>query len=556
MAKVIYNEGRVVGLSSYEEYVRQLKSVDPNFDVCTEREWLASSLASGSSMILRVPSNSGTKVGTTMYMYQVSLPDNTHISTANNITGSYFYGDCEFDGRGWATVVKDYGSLISNTNTNSPQNSATTINTTTVPVGNIESELKIPDTKDMSTIQYTTQHRRLMNYVKVVDGIVIQPGTWSTSGKSSSPYKDFAPDLTKVPVIRLTFMEQITTEFYMLLTGFTNRSVIRGITKFDFGAVDTENSQDGDFLGPECYPWTSKIQFISAPAVDYLMRTSMKSGSRNLKIETYKDNPLIKITSNDLMNMYTYSRRSSISTGTNKNNFGDTITTWTGGNDASEWYNDTRDTNIVVESSDNNISTSGVENVVIYTPKNKYDNTTSVGITVQNRYESDDKNTIKNGIHGGWYDIRIDPYQMIKDFIDEVYARFKYIDRRFDEIEAEIKKEIDHRKDADSYVLKQVYGDNSLVTLLNQLLKLIYDETGLQLDVSYEKVNPEDYEGSDGVLYRPIIRWKDNNVPDTNKGKIPRAKLNVYSGEANPPSSAGSWIKSRSADSENDLYAK
>lgn len=51
MPKTIYNMGRVSGLSSYEIYVKQHDSVAPNEDPATEREWLASMMGMGSSMI-------------------------------------------------------------------------------------------------------------------------------------------------------------------------------------------------------------------------------------------------------------------------------------------------------------------------------------------------------------------------------------------------------------------------------------------------------------------------------------------------------------------------
>ena len=81
MPKEIFNEGRVAGISSYSEYVRQLKSVDPTFDVCTEREWLSASLGTGSSMVLKIPKGAGTAVGDNMYMYQVEAPCMPHTST-------------------------------------------------------------------------------------------------------------------------------------------------------------------------------------------------------------------------------------------------------------------------------------------------------------------------------------------------------------------------------------------------------------------------------------------------------------------------------------------
>ena len=566
MTKLILNEGRVVGESAYEEYARQLKSVDPTFDVCTEREWLSASLAMGSSMVLKVPKGAGQPVGSNMYMYQVELPDNCHIGTGNNITGSYFYGQCEFDERGWATLVTDYGSLISNTEESNPADEALQVTEETVPVGNIAEELALPQDPDLSTIQYTEQQIRLNEYVKVVDGIVIQPGHWYKSNVDA-PYKDFEPDLSKDPVIRLTFMEQIANDFYILLTGFTNRSILRGSSKFDFGATETENKQDGDFLGCEAFPWTSKIQFVSSPAIDYLYKSSMKSGSRNVKIETYNDKPLIKVTSNNLLDTTIYSRRSNTELGNSVDNFGDPITTWEGTDDPSYWYGDNRDANVVSECNDPSRTVSGQETVITHDLNNKYDNSTALGFDVDNHYESDDRNVIKNGDHGGWYDIRIDPYQLIKDFIDEAFARFNYIDKRFDEIEREILNEITHRKDGDKYVMDQIYsgdgGIDKLVELLNQLLNIVYNPNGdLGLKVTWEDVEvDDDYDETiTGTLKKPTLSWNTDKegkpiLPDEDDGTIPRATLNIYSGNSSG-ASASNWIRSRSDNSENDLYAK
>ena len=561
MSKTIYNEGRVLGQSAYEEYVRQLKSVDPTFDVCTEREWLAASLGMGSSMVLRVPKGAGQLVGSDMYMYQVEVPVGSHIGAGSSVLASYFYGECEFDDRGWATVVTDYGSLISNTEQSSPQDEATSVTVESVPVGNIEGELSLPTTPDMSTIEYTTQHKRLNEYVKIVDGLVIQPGYWKKANVNS-PYKDFTPDLSKSPVVRLTFMEPITNDFYVLLTGFTNRSILRGTSKFDFGATETENKQDGDFLGCEAYPWACKIQFVSSPAVDYLFKSSIRSGSRNVKVETYQDNPLIKITSNNLLDTSVYSRQANTTTSTSgQDSFGNPITVWEGTNDPKYWYGETRDKNVVSECKDPSRTVSGQETVVTHNLKNKYSSSVDLGLRVENHYQSDDRDVIKNGDHGGWYDIEIDPYQLIKDFIDEVFARFQYLDKRFDEVEQEIKQEITHRVNGDKYVMDQVFrGDGSvqqLVDLLNQLLSLVYDPAGdLGLKITWEDVEIDDNydESVTGTIRRPVVSW-DGKTPNEQDGAIPRAKLNIYSGDTSG-TSATSFLRSRTDNSEDDLYAK
>ena len=45
MPRQIWNEGRVVGYSAYEVYVKHALSVDPDHEPATEKEWLASMMA-------------------------------------------------------------------------------------------------------------------------------------------------------------------------------------------------------------------------------------------------------------------------------------------------------------------------------------------------------------------------------------------------------------------------------------------------------------------------------------------------------------------------------
>ena len=52
--RTIYNEGRVQGLSNYELFIRNLLADNPDASIPTEKEWLAASIARGSSMILKV----------------------------------------------------------------------------------------------------------------------------------------------------------------------------------------------------------------------------------------------------------------------------------------------------------------------------------------------------------------------------------------------------------------------------------------------------------------------------------------------------------------------
>ena len=562
MSKIVYNEGRVVGMSAYEEYVRQLKSVNPTFDVCTEREFLSASLAMGTSMVLKIPEGAGTQVGHSgITVYQVEFPDNCHLAAGNPVTGSFFYGKCSTDDRGWATVVEDYGSLLSNSEDSSPQQDCSSVTFETAPLGDVEGELSVPDTSDVSSMSFTDQQKQLNEYVKIVDGIVIQPGTWTRSSLDA-PYKDFSPDLSKRPVLRITLMEQVSCDFFIQITGLTNRSILQGVSKFDFGATNTENKQDGDFLGCECYPWAAKVQFASSPAADYMLKSMLRRGSRNVKVETYNDKPLIKVTSNNLLSTYVYSRRSNSQLGSSQDNFGDPITTWEGTNEASHWYGEDRDVNVPSKCSDEQFGESGGETITTYNLTNKYDNSTPLGFRVQNRYESDDRNLIKNGDHGGWYSVEIDPYQLIKDFIDEVMSRFKYVDKRLEEIESEILNEINHRHNGDKYVLDKVYGNSGgsisqLVNLLNQFLDLVYDpdkELGIEVTWNDEDLGDDYDEEFTGTVRVPTMSWQDGS-PSSSDGKIPRAKLNIYSGNSSG-ASATSFMRSRSDNSEDDLYAR
>ena len=64
----IYNEGRVTGLSSWELYVRQLLTSNPDAVPLSEREWLASTVSDNNSMILKI------EAGTTAGYHDYVLP--------------------------------------------------------------------------------------------------------------------------------------------------------------------------------------------------------------------------------------------------------------------------------------------------------------------------------------------------------------------------------------------------------------------------------------------------------------------------------------------------
>ena len=72
----IYNEGRIQGLSSYEIYAKLHQSVDPNNPPASEREWLASSLAMGASMLLKIEADTNHEDNEN-WTKDIQFPDNT-----------------------------------------------------------------------------------------------------------------------------------------------------------------------------------------------------------------------------------------------------------------------------------------------------------------------------------------------------------------------------------------------------------------------------------------------------------------------------------------------
>ena len=266
MAKEIWNEGRVVGYSAYEVYVKQHMSEDPTTPPATEREWLASSLAMGSSMIFRVPDIS--QAADANKWIGRYLPRNSKLAAANTIVAQFFDGEAEFDEDGWAIKVTDYSPLLSNTADLSP--SGYTGPTSGGVSAKPDSEFTWSETK----------LAQLKEYMRICDGLIIQPGTW-VDNPNKPPEKDFQADLSKYPRIRLHIRGPISHGPLILLTGFTIRSVLSGTVGQDT-AVNTDSPQDGDFLGPAVFPWAAKIVFC----VPNSYISQIASGTYKRSIET------------------------------------------------------------------------------------------------------------------------------------------------------------------------------------------------------------------------------------------------------------------------------
>lgn len=290
MPRKIFNEGRIQGLSSYEIYTKLHQSVDSNNPPASEREWLASSLAMGASMLLKIEADTNHEDNEN-WTKDIQFPDNTLLCAANTIMASFFTGEGEYGVQqsatmhpNWANRVSDYGSLISNTDALHPDGEVG-------PTGNVPTQA--------SAIQNWPQAQKdkLANYMKIVDGIIIQPGTWAES-RNNPPARDLAADLGSYPRIRLLFKGPITTDFEVLLTGFSIRAVVVGETGLagSTGTTGFGRPENGDYLGPGQFPWANKVIF-SVPS-SYIAYFASGAYTRKLpasagEYQTVKDTAVI-----------------------------------------------------------------------------------------------------------------------------------------------------------------------------------------------------------------------------------------------------------------------
>lgn len=258
--KQIYNEGRVVGYSAYELYVKNAiaSGIDPTSgDIATEREWLGSMLAMGSSMIVKVPSFEGKFI-------DIPLPNNTRLCAANTIVASFFDGEAVFGDGNWATKLMRYNPMIAN-------------NSVTYPSGEVEAT-DIPHVSMQSGEERRTVLKQFQDYLKIDKGVILQGGEWTESEDYTSQGVEPHYDLTRVqvdieqgkpspiPVLRLYTHHEgssITHNPMILLTGFTDRNVLRGTSVLSGGTADpsTNDNASGGFLGPEIFPWCTPIVF-------------------------------------------------------------------------------------------------------------------------------------------------------------------------------------------------------------------------------------------------------------------------------------------------------
>lgn len=278
MPRQIWNEGRVQGYSAYEVYLKQALSENPDLQPATEREWLASSIACGSSMVVKIPKTNNDKG----YL-DISLPKDSKLCAANVVFANLFLGDCEYDANSYfAKRVVNYGFCISNTLKSHPD-----ANGKQIPKAsdeNISSE---------SVLSYSKA------YNKIIDGVVIQPGKWKETGDTNGQYMDLHPDMSKSPFIRIFYSGKLESTVQILLTGFTIRSVISGVSGMD-GSYNATSPQDGTFLGPAQFPWAAKIIFSQSTA------TSISLNMSNYVRQIKGEKSASKLQGKSLVDMETY----------------------------------------------------------------------------------------------------------------------------------------------------------------------------------------------------------------------------------------------------------
>ena len=265
MPKEIYNEGRVVGYSQYELYVKHALSENPDEQPAGEREWLASTLGDGLSLIYKFEPEPDNIDG--IHTITIPLPEKSKLIACTEIIGSIFFGECEVDNNGWATKITDYGQGISNTEELHPES---TDDPNTYP--------EKPATK------FTKEEcTSFLQFIKIQDAVVLQAGAWRETTHHNPTY-DLLADIRDKPVIRFTFVSRIAAPFYILLSGFHHRSILYGETGVDSGSTEKLEPENGDFLGPTIFPWANKVILTYPGTITYYLRDSLKSTYLNLDI--------------------------------------------------------------------------------------------------------------------------------------------------------------------------------------------------------------------------------------------------------------------------------
>lgn len=249
MSKQIYNEGRVVGLSQYEIFVKNWLSntATKDIDPPSEQEWLASTVGPGNSLLLKMFPDESHR-DDEVWIYETHLPEGTNLCGCNPVIASLFIGDGAPTGdtEVWPKYVNSYGDTVTN---KTKQNLGSVLDPT---LENLPYDTDLPNYGTINTV--------IEQYSKIVDGTILQGGTWELNTEKG--VYDFKPDLSSnsKSMIRMQIKGKITQKFYILLTGLNYKSTIQGVSGLD-GSIDKSGSQNGAYLGPAQYPWACKVLF-------------------------------------------------------------------------------------------------------------------------------------------------------------------------------------------------------------------------------------------------------------------------------------------------------
>ena len=305
MTQSIYNEGRVVGLSAYEIYVRNVLAKDANAVPASEADWLAANIASGSSLIVKIPAG----INTTNNGYiDIPVPEGSQLCAANTIIANWF------DGSGFTTAtgatseidyIDSYGRLISEIPSGDITNiSSQIVASSYLDIWNtLEEVYAVPGSAEqLAALQeyfkVDAQIGSMLSYLNIVDGVILQPGTYTHSAVVSDPGYDYSPDLTSSPIIRLHVADSqrwiSPYDVWILFTGFTLKSVVNTSTS----ATHTPEPYNGDFLGPAAFPWANKIIFTVPNKWENIYNfNSLKWSIDNSTTEINRDNVKLSMSS-------------------------------------------------------------------------------------------------------------------------------------------------------------------------------------------------------------------------------------------------------------------
>lgn len=284
--KQIYNEGRVVGLSQYELYVRQLLATNPTATPLSESEWLKTTLSCNCSMILKLPS------GTTAGAHDYILPEGSDLCGCTVIYASLFEGSITTDTDDiWAIRVDDNGRLVSSTYGRHPETPG---------------EPEDVPAKEHPTIMPNEFVQQILNFSKITGGLMFQPGTWlplledlywlAESGDNITdedgedilvpePIEGASmavtPDLSKRGFLRFVIESDLDCDVYVFLHGFAYKSKVAGISGLN-DSTGNSNPQDGDFLGPALFPWACKIMLMITTDIFKVYMDNINSSIQSL----------------------------------------------------------------------------------------------------------------------------------------------------------------------------------------------------------------------------------------------------------------------------------